>query len=76
MNRIDLLARAIQVPGTGRAGEKGESVSFMTSNEARLAKELVVILKEANQAVPQEVQDMVRGNRGGGGGYGRYGKRY
>ena len=61
---------------TGRAGEKGESVSFMTSSESRLAKELVVILKEANQAVPQELQDMVRGNRGGGGGYGRYGKRY
>lgn len=55
---------------TGRAGASGESFTFFTSENGRLAGDLVEILEGAGQQVPAELRSM-RGYGGGGGrGYG------
>lgn len=54
---------------TGRAGAKGTAISFFTDANSKQANELVTILREAKQQVPDELQLMCRG-RGGRGGYG------
>lgn len=59
---------------TGRAGEKGLSVTFFTRNDAKKARDLIALLEKNDQAVPQELRDMV-GFGGGGGGGGRFGGR-
>ena len=51
---------------TGRAGAKGHSYTFFTSDKARLAKDLVNILKEANQEIPEDLLEFVRGGDSGG----------
>lgn len=53
---------------TGRAGTYGESYAFFTNDKSKLARELIAILKEANQNVPAELQAMC--GRGGGFGSG------
>jgi len=65
---------------TGRAGAKGTAFTFFTVANARFAKELVKILREANQSVIPALESMgisVRGNNGGGRSKGRggYGNR-
>jgi ATP-dependent RNA helicase DDX5/DBP2 len=40
---------------TGRAGAKGHSFTFFTEDKARLAKDLIGIMKEANQEIPEEL---------------------
>ncbi|KAL3868312.1 hypothetical protein ACJMK2_041133 [Sinanodonta woodiana] len=69
-----------RVGRTGRAGKTGTSVSLMTRADWGSAKELVNILVEANQEVPEELQEMaerfaVHKERlraeGGGGRFGR-----
>ena len=55
---------------TGRAGAKGLAVSFFTDKASKLASELVVILREAGQDVPPQLETMR--SFGGGGGRGRY----
>ena len=45
---------------TGRAGAKGHSYTFFTSDKARLAKELVNILREANQEINAELLEFVQ----------------
>ena len=57
---------------TGRAGAKGASFTFFTQEHAKLARELVGLLRDNDQFVPPELQDMVRYG-GGGGGHSRYG---
>ena len=68
----------------GRTGRKtldgyneGTSVTFMTSNDAKLARDLISILDEAGQDVPPQLRDYAAMNRGGGGRsrYGRGGGR-
>jgi ATP-dependent RNA helicase DDX5/DBP2 len=58
---------------TGRAGDKGTSISYLDpDDDAKIARELIDKLKEANQPIPPDVQDLVnsvRRNYGGGGGY-------
>ena len=56
---------------TGRAGAKGVSISFFTDKASKMARELVTILREANQDVPPALEGMV--GYGGGGGHSRYG---
>jgi ATP-dependent RNA helicase DDX5/DBP2 len=51
---------------TGRAGAKGVALSFFTDKHARLASEIVNLLREANQEIPPQLLAM--GGRGGGGG--------
>jgi ATP-dependent RNA helicase DDX5/DBP2 len=65
---------------TGRAGAKGAAYTFFTEDKARMASDLLGILREANQAIPAELERMARsgggaygGGRGKGGGKG--GKR-
>jgi len=52
---------------TGRAGAVGESVSFFTDKNSRMAKELVEILHEAGQQIPPALMS-VAGSGGYGGG--------
>ncbi len=66
---------------TGRAGAKGTAVTFFTRDNSHQAHDLIVVLREAKQEVPEELQAMDhRGGRGGNrggrwGGRGRYGGR-
>lgn len=61
---------------TGRAGASGCSFSYITPDKARLARDLMRIMQEAKQPIPQALQDMAYhapsngGGRGGRGGYG------
>ncbi|EJD06476.1 DEAD-domain-containing protein [Fomitiporia mediterranea MF3/22] len=57
---------------TGRAGQKGIAYTFFTTENAKSARELVTILKEAKAEVPPQLQEMVQFG-GGGGGRGRFG---
>ena len=45
------------------------AITFFTSENSKSARDLVGILREANQEVPPELQDMVRYSGGGGGGF-------
>jgi len=58
---------------TGRAGATGISVSFIEAGKFRMARELINVLQEANQEVPNELQEIAREGGGGGGGKGRKG---
>ncbi|XP_033176272.1 probable ATP-dependent RNA helicase DDX43 [Bombus impatiens] len=80
-----------RVGRTGRAGRTGESITYMTRSDWSHAKELINILEEANQIVPEELYHMADryeawkekraterrsgGNRRGGGGGGGGGWR-
>jgi ATP-dependent RNA helicase DDX5/DBP2 len=55
---------------SGRAGAKGLAVSFFTDKASKMASELVVILREAGQEIPPQLESMR--SFGGGGGRGRY----
>lgn len=55
---------------TGRSNATGEAYTFFTSNERKMAKELVAILEEAKQDVPPE---LLKWRHMGGGGINRYG---
>jgi ATP-dependent RNA helicase DDX5/DBP2 len=57
---------------TGRAGATGSSYSFFTADKSWLARDLIKILAEASQPIPQELERIANENRGGGGkGFGR-----
>ncbi|XP_034187499.2 putative ATP-dependent RNA helicase DDX43 [Osmia lignaria lignaria] len=47
-----------RVGRTGRAGRTGESITFMTRKDWALAKELITLLEEANQEIPEELFKM------------------
>merc|ERR1719321_2560468 len=51
---------------TGRAGATGSSYTFFTTDKAKHAKDLVAVLKEASQPVPEELQKLADDNGGGG----------
>lgn len=53
---------------TGRAGAKGTAVTLFTSANAKNARELIQLLKDAGQEVPQGLQDSARHAPSGGGG--------
>uniref|UniRef100_A0A7S1TU95 RNA helicase n=2 Tax=Phaeomonas parva TaxID=124430 RepID=A0A7S1TU95_9STRA len=57
---------------TGRAGATGKAISFFTNKDGGKARELVKILREADQVVPPGLEGMQ--GRGGGGGRGRRGR--
>ncbi|GBG00184.1 ATP-dependent RNA helicase [Raphidocelis subcapitata] len=73
---------------TGRAGAVGDAYSFFTAANGRLARDIIKIMVEANQAVPPELQAVAstavggppsfrgRGRGGGGGGGGGGGRRW
>jgi len=58
---------------TGRAGATGRAISFFTQKDGGKARELVKILREAQQAIPPALEGMQgMGGRGRGRGGGRY----
>jgi len=54
-----------RVGRTGRAGASGSAYTFFTADKAKHAKELIAVLKEANQSVPEELEKLAE-NAGGG----------
>ncbi|GLH12387.1 ATP-dependent RNA helicase p62 [Gryllus bimaculatus] len=68
---------------TGRSQSTGTSYAFFTSKDSRQAKDLVSVLKEANQVVNPKLSEMAmygygggRGGRGGNSGRWGYGARF
>merc|ERR1712125_48967 len=53
-----------RVGRTGRAGAFGSSYTFFTQDKARMAKDLINVLREANQPVPQELRKLADGGGG------------
>ncbi|EER09209.1 RNA helicase, putative [Perkinsus marinus ATCC 50983] len=53
---------------TGRAGAKGSAYSFFTPDKYKLAKDLIGVLREAEQAVPPELEKIASQSSGGYGG--------
>ena len=72
-----------RVGRTGRAGRSGKAISYFTRNDWGHAAELIPILEEANQVVPDELYNMSqrfsamkeRRDREGGSRGGRFGGR-
>merc|ERR1711862_105075 len=54
-----------RVGRTGRAGATGSSYTFFTKDKFRHAKELIGVLREANQPVPSELEKLAGGGGGG-----------
>lgn len=52
---------------TGRAGSKGTAITLFTQENSKQARDLLTILREANQEIDPKLQEMVRFSRGGGG---------
>lgn len=63
---------------TGRGGAKGTAITFFTTGDAKQARDLLTILREAKQQIPNELNEMGRTSFGGGnsryGGRGRGGR--
>jgi Helicase conserved C-terminal domain len=51
---------------TGRAGQKGTAITLFTSDSSKQARELVNVLREANQFVDPKLAEMARYSSGGG----------
>ncbi|XP_045462979.1 ATP-dependent RNA helicase p62-like isoform X2 [Harmonia axyridis] len=58
---------------TGRSNTTGTSYAFFTPNNSKQAKDLVSVLKEANQVVNPKLEDMAKRSGGYGGGNNRWG---
>ncbi|WVW80990.1 ATP-dependent RNA helicase ded1 [Kwoniella bestiolae CBS 10118] len=82
----DVAEYTHRIGRTGRAGNTGTSTAFFNRQNLNISRELIDLLKEANQVVPQWLIDVSsersfggyggRGGRGrGGGGGGRMGGR-
>merc|ERR1719237_1223553 len=52
---------------TGRAGATGSSYTFFSADKSRHARDLVAVLREANQPVPQELENLAAQGGGKGG---------
>ena len=50
-----------------RAGMKGTSYTYFTTDNAKQARELIGILREANATVPPQLEEMSMYGGGGGG---------
>jgi ATP-dependent RNA helicase DDX5/DBP2 len=58
---------------TARGGDSGLAYTFFTDSDSKRARELIGILKRAEQDIPDELQRMDRGPSRGGGGRGGWG---
>jgi len=59
---------------TGRAGAKGTAVTLFTSNNSKSARDLISLMRDADQVVPERLEEMSRYSKPGGGGHSRYGR--
>lgn len=50
---------------TGRAGATGTSYSFFTAANGRLAKDIIKVMREANQVVPAQLEALAATSSGG-----------
>ncbi|KAK0716471.1 P-loop containing nucleoside triphosphate hydrolase protein [Apiosordaria backusii] len=58
---------------TGRAGANGTAITYFTTDNAKQARDLVGVLREAKQVIDPRLEEMARYSGGGGGGrYGGY----
>ncbi|ORX41141.1 P-loop containing nucleoside triphosphate hydrolase protein [Kockovaella imperatae] len=64
----DVAEYTHRIGRTGRAGNTGTSTAFFNRNNLQIGRELVDLLKEANQTVPQWLLD-ITSERSFGGGY-------
>ena len=55
-----------------RAGMKGTSYTYFTTDNAKQARELIGILRESKSEVPPELEQMAMFSGGGGGGRSRF----
>jgi ATP-dependent RNA helicase DDX5/DBP2 len=86
MNRPNNIEDYIHRIGrTGRAGATGTAISFITEKHAKLSRELVGIMREANQVISPQLEQLGQMGRGGpppsrhgggGGGFGGGGRRF
>jgi len=59
---------------TARAGREGTAITLFTTDNAKQARDLVNVLREAKQQIDPRLAEMVRYGGGGGGGRGRGGR--
>lgn len=57
---------------TGRANTYGTSISYFTAENSRLARELVTVLREANQEIEPKLLEMTRSRGSSGKSFSRY----
>jgi ATP-dependent RNA helicase DDX3X len=68
----DVAEYTHRIGRTGRAGNTGNATAFFNRNNLGIARDLIDLLKEAHQVVPQWLVDISSERSfGGGGGYGR-----
>jgi len=60
---LDIENYIHRIGRTGRANKKGNSLTYMTSEDSRFAAKLINILKEAGQDVPDDLLKLQRENR-------------
>jgi ATP-dependent RNA helicase DDX5/DBP2 len=60
---------------TGRAGSKGTAITLFTSDNSRQARELINVLREANQFIDPKLAEMARYSSSGGNSRYGYGGR-
>jgi len=76
----DIESYIHRIGRTGRKNQeggyaKGYAVTFITPPPSKVLRDLVKIMREADQEVPPELEQMaMRGSRSGGGGRPRYGR--
>lgn len=58
---------------TGRGGNKGASYTFLTPDKNRIARDLVKLMREANQTISPELSKLANERSGGNGDYRRWG---
>jgi len=52
---------------TGRAGNTGESYTFLSYEDGKYARDLAQLMREANQVIPPELEQLAMSSRSGGG---------
>lgn len=70
----DVAEYTHRIGRTGRAGNTGTSTAFFNRNNLSVGRDLIDLLKEANQEVPQWLVDICSERAFGGGGYGGRGR--
>jgi superfamily II DNA/RNA helicase len=57
---LDIENYVHRIGRTARSNKKGTSITLITSSEARFAGKLMKILRESNQTVPEDLQELAQ----------------